>query len=375
MNSVLKNKNKSLVIILLLGFILLGLSFYLKNPHCIEDVVRRCLTYENVEKGVYPIDSVKWCSFPISFYLDKGGVPFGIQDVTHPSVTLKEVDSLNIEFWIATTPYPQSLPQTGEPYENPCIYYSCSNVSGIPIDFSPISCNPVLLNNGAKYNSDPDLLYSQHDSLFYLITRKRKGEDYITKIVAQSSVNGEEWTPPFDLIISDKLELCPCLVQLSDSLYRIYTFNPDNNTYHTLNCIDYWESNSVIRHPFDYKGSIPWNKGINVWHGDIVKHNNCFYMVFCGTNENFRNLLGQPDLSRYLWLAESKDGLNFHVYQRPVLKMNGVYRSTFTVINDDHIVVYFSVHNRFRKDKKNYPAGNRIGVISFSLSDFMANNN
>lgn len=357
-------KSKSIVFIAvsLLTFCISCL-FFQRELH---DTVRNILTGKNVSNGVIPKDSVKWCTLPISYNLDEGGVPDGLMDITHPSVCYISDGKFSHRWWIAATPYPQSLKVSGETYENTCIFFSDNKKNNPPTNFTAIHKNPIIYKAGARYNSDPDIFFDECDSILYAFTRKRRGKDYMSNIVMQSSRNGESWSEPLSIIKTETQSLCPCVVKC-DSCYRIYLYEYKSEIQNPTSSIEIWESKSLSMPHFKHVKSIPWTLSSYIWHGDVVRYGNKYYMIYCGANKNYKTCIGTVDEAQYLWVAESKDGYTFSDYKRPLLKMNGVYRSTFTII-DNIIYCYFSVSNRFREDKAKYPYGNRVGMIKYPLN-------
>lgn len=332
------------------------------------DLARDLATYNNQEKGIVDKDSIRWCSFPLSHDLDKGGVPFDIQDVTHPSIVYIPNCFNGYNCWMSTTPYPCSLPTSGEPYENTCIYFANTNDNkSFPSDFFPINQNPIILKSGAKYNSDPDLLFDEESNCLYSITRKRRAKGYITNIVYQKSIDGQKWSQPISLFTTETNSLCPCILKINGK-YLIYTFEVNSDGRRSTKEIDVWESESLENPSFRLVNKIKWNLPSNFWHGDVFFYNGKYYMVYCGTRNDYKTILGSSDLAKYMWLAVSNDGLHFEANERPLLKMNGVYRSSL-VITNDIMSIYFSVSNRYRKDKKQYPYGNRIGLVEIPLKN------
>ena len=331
----------------------------------LKDGARALLTGNNIEKGVIPSDSIRWCTLPISHDLDRGGVPDDIQDITHPSIIYIPDGKFPHQWWLAATPYPQSLKVHGEPYENTCIFYADNVGRDAPVDFFSIDKNPIIYKAGARYNSDPDIFFDDADSTLYAFTRKRHGEDYVSNIVIQSSKDGEHWSGPVSVVKTETKSLCPCIIKC-DSVYRMYLYEYTPDVKNPTSTIEIFESVSLLAPQFKHSKSVPWTLDSYIWHGDVLRYNDNYYMIYCGANKNYRTRLGTPDVTRYLWVAESSDGYIFKDYTRPLLKMNGVYRSTFTIL-DGTIYCYFSVSNRFRGDKEKYPRGNRIGMIKYPL--------
>ena len=357
----MKSSNFIIVTICLITFCVFG--YLLKSE--LQDVVRDILTRDNISKGVLPVDSVKWCTLPISHHLDEGGVPEGLMDITHPSICYIPDGKFSHRWWMAATPYPQSLKVGGEPYENTCIFYADNTKEYTPLEFSSISKNHIIYKSGARYNSDPDLFFDECDSTLFVFTRKRWGKDYKSNIVMQTSKNGENWSEPLSVVKTISQSLCPCIVKCG-SFYRIYLYEYETEKQNPTSSIEIWESPSLLSPQFKHVKSIPWTLPSYIWHGDVIRYGKKYYMIYCGANKDYKTRIGTTDEAKYLWVAESEDGYTFKDYKRPLLKMNGVYRSSFTII-DDIIYCYFSVSNRYRTHK--YPSGNRIGVITYPVDE------
>lgn len=360
-------KKKLVSLFLIAGFVIICCLLWIFSRET-QDSLRELLTSNNSAQGLFSPKKVQWCTLPLSYDLDKGGVPDSIQDITHPSICYIPNKAFPHSWWIAATPYPQSLKVHGEPYENTCIFYADNDISIPPTSFQPIKKNPIIYKEDAKYNSDPDIFFDDVDSTLYAVTRKRRGANYLSKIVIQSSQDGEGWTQPIPIVQTETASLCPCLIKADSATYRLYLFETKKEKQNPTSSIEVWESSSLSNPHFEYKKSIPWTLNSNFWHGDIVLYKGKYYMIYCGTNKNYKTLIGTIDEAKYLWVAVSDDGYNFKEYRRPILKMNGVYRSTFTIIQDV-VYCYFSVANRYLGDRRRYPYGNRIGYISFNLDD------
>ena len=337
----------------------------------IRDAVLNHISEDNYQTGVFEYHELEWCDLPIGYDLDRCGVPNGIKDVTHPSVVYVECGWNGADVWMAATPYPTSLRVSGEPYENTSIFYATTDSTVAPTTFDSIERNPIIYKQGAQYNSDPDIFFNDKDSIMYVVTRKRRGEDYLTRMVIQSSVDGHTWSTPTTLFDTEQLALSPSIIAVNDTTYRIYTFNTLENATKTTESMVIWESPSLRNPSFNKVKEIAWNSRINFWHGDVIKHEGKYYMLFCGTNEDFKwkYTRGYVDQAKYLWFADSDDGINFNVYQRPLVKMGGFYRSTFYIDENRNVTIYSALHNRYRGDKKCYPSGNRIAKLQFSLDD------
>lgn len=359
----------SLVIFaIIFAIFLLVLKFDIFNiRHCILRIVVPAISTK-IRRGIIKYDKVNWCTLPLNTYDDNGSIPYGIMDITHPSIVYIQDSWNGYTHWLAATPYPQSLPTAGAKYENTCLFFA-NQSNGIthPKIFLPILKNPIVFIGDAQYNSDPDLFYNTENSKLYCITRKRNGSDYVTQIVLQHSVNGQNWSAPLPIItIKDKSEfLSPCLIKFRDK-YRIYAFQTDSHNKSISNSIDIWESASIIDPNFHFYKSIKWKAPMNIWHGGLFEFKNDFYLIFCGTHKSYNYLTGNKDSSKYLFLGSTKDGENFRFFDTPILKMNGVYRSSAFVDKNENLICYISMHNRYHGEEQ-YKSGHRIGMFEYPI--------
>ena len=298
----------------------------------------KLLCYNNIDNGLIDEDSIIFCDFELDHNLDRGGVYSGDRDVTHPSVAYTPHGFQGYNLWFALTPYPQALPQHGEPYENACVFYGNYKGKNNSINFKSIKRNPVIFRDGAKFNSDPDLFYDENDTLLYLVNRKRMLDGFASTIVLQHSSDGQYWSEPKVLFQTNRQTLCPCLIKV-DTLYYIYAFNSETSGT-MCNDFEIWESRSLREPIFKLKETCKWrNMDISIWHGDMLYYKDAYYITSCGFNEDYKNILGGKDKSLYLWFGKSKDGREWQFCSKPLLKANGCYRSTMFVDNSENVVI------------------------------------
>jgi hypothetical protein len=323
--------------------------------------------------GIISKNSIQWCKLPLNNYKDKtDGIPLGINDIAHPSIVYIPKKWNGFSHWMAATPYPTSLPASGEPYENTCVFMANSpDEFSHPYSFVPIQSNPILFQGEARYNSDPDLFYDSKSKCLFCITRKRRGPNYVTDIVLQSSSDGQNWSIPVSIIRLQLEEefLSPCLVSFNDC-FRIYAFQVNPSDRAKTISIDIWESSSLQHPNFCLYKKIKWDSSVNIWHGGIFSQNNKLYLLACGSHNKFRYITGGKDISKYLFLGIANDGENFIMFDRPLLQMNGVYRPSGFIDEKGQFVCYVSFHNRNSGDKS-YPAGNRIGLLEYPFSQLI----
>lgn len=364
--------------LILLSLILYILAIESKKPGILKNYRRSICTINNIKKGIYNDSIIKWCTLPISSRLDQGGIPNGFLDITHPSIAILASPWNGYNIWLAATPYPQSLDDKAEIYENTSVFHANIHNSIIPTTFKAIKHNPIIYNEEAKYNSDPDIFYEK--SIMYIISRKCIGPDYNVRIVLQKSQNGENWSSPQTLIKTNRISLCPCLLKVGN-IYRIYMFNTHFDERYSKKIggiitdnIEIWESNSLSHPDFHLTKFAKWHNFSNFWHGDIVLYKKKYYMVYCGTNYNYKILYGIGniiDTYKYLWLATSDDGYNFKAYPKPILKKSGIYRPTLAINDRGIMTIYFSTENSYYDRTRKYSGGNRIGMFNVSLYDLI----
>jgi hypothetical protein len=337
----------------------------------LRDIVP-CLSKFSRE-GILESNAIRWCTLPLDTYSDKDVIPDGIMDITHPSIVYIPNKWNGYSHWLAATPYPQTVENSrmGAIFENTCIFYSNHNGSSHPNIFLPIAKNPIITKQEAGYNSDPELYFDSDDGLLYCITRKRCGPDYITRLVIQSSKDGESWSEPIQVLTISNNEEClsPCLIKYKGT-YRLYVFQAATNAMKTTISVDIWVGSSLQKPDFQFYKKSKWTSNINIWHGGLFEHKNKFYLIGCGTKEGNKLITGQKDITKYLFMGFSEDGDSFTMYSKPILKTNGVYHSSGFIDEKNMFVCYVSLHNRY-KGERSYPAGNRIAVFEYPFDDLL----
>jgi hypothetical protein len=150
----------------------------------------------------------------------------------------------------------------------------------------------------------------------------------------------------------------------------MYTFEYKlGDTQHTTTYFDIYETKSLKKPCFILKHRVNWKLNSSIWHGDICKYSGKYYMLYCGSNKKYKYIGGMKDNQKYLWVAVSSDGINFKEYSHPVLKMNGVYRSSLVIV-DKKLICYFSVMWRYTGDL-GYRVGNRVGKFEVPLNELL----
>jgi hypothetical protein len=324
-------KKYVVTIVCILVLVTLSWIISLNKGYYIRAFLSEARSHFSLEKsgGIVSYDSLRWCNLPVSHDLDKGGIPDDLRDIQHPSVCYIENGWNGANVWMCATPYPQVLkPHSGEPYENACIFFANSGMSA-PTDFFAINKNPIIYKDGASYNSDSDIFFDDADRTMYCVTRKRRGKDYMSRFVIQSSKDGQTWSEPVILfdVNNEQGAVSPCLIKYKNK-YRVYVYMyaPENSR--VTDGIDIYESESLKEPKFSLYKSLKWKNNVNVWHGDIIEYKGKLLLVGCGMKNHIKTRFGIKDQWRYLYLGVSDDGENFRMMETPLLQSTDVYRST-----------------------------------------------
>ena len=355
-------------------------------------------------------EDINWCSVPVpSERSHIGGSGYDIdvsviakygQSQTHPSIGYIEEGFGGHKYWMATTPYPHANPI----YENACIYYGDEDENGNPPSvFYPISGgvanstypmvnNPIikLERNEPAINSDAELWYDKNRGKLCLITRTN---EFRHAYLYQESDNGLRWTKrkaPVNAALQDYLYASPSSINNDLKNYILCDDDADGVKGELVspsvilnddgsvelfglrgNRGGSYEDNSLFGGMWVYNGNPSGGYGsmkksihasllgylhITPWHMDIEKHNNKYYMVFCGSDLQALNYHSNDAAIRdNLYLAVSNDGFDFRVFPTPLLNIGGQYRPSLMFKGGD-IVIYGSCYNS-PKTASSYPNG------------------
>lgn len=301
------------------------------------------------------------------------------QSQTHPSIVYKEEGWNGHKYWLATTPYPKA---TGV-FENPCIYYGDELEDGTPPRvFTPISgvsngeysvvSNPVVkLSNSTTTNSDPDL-WLDENNIMWLISRENTNGH---AAYSQKSENGQSWTPRGDrstmflwkdntgTLIGRPEMLSPAIIKYNDKI-RVYALSGSagiyayNETENKGMCWGLWLlEGTTLEGKGDFtlvgKACLTGKRGIEPWHMDIFQDNKTGYLyMICSA----RNL--DTGGSNAVYLAESKDGINFFMYAKPLISQLPQYRPTAFIREKDRMfVMYWCSEGSASTNPSDYPNG------------------
>lgn len=324
------------------------------------------------------------------------------QSQTHPSILYFANGFNGHKYWLASTPYPHAYGV----FENPCIYYGDENNGVPPRIFTPISGtvsgsysvinNPVVkINSNQATNSDPDLWFDSANGKLWLISRDN-GDPLATygfSLWAQDSLTGQAWKPRGNTPLwrcstgplAGKPEfLSPAIVKVGTKI-RIYNLSgtagvsPLNYQKNTGLCWGlYIMEGTTLENGGDFvltgKAAILGKRGIEPWHMDMFvdSRTGYIYMICSAANR----LTGTTEV----YLAESKDGLNFVMFAKPLLATYSHYRPTAALRDSDNmLIIYWSTTNapstasRYPNGASDVPVdGRAIGLSYKNFDDILA---
>lgn len=313
-----------------------------------------------------------------------GGNDFGlIKDISgkrysycHPDVEYFANGLYGYKYWMVFTPYFGQVGSSGNAilYENPTVVVSNDALHwtvpfGLmnPIQRPPMKEDGELddsQNRRQGYWSDVDWIY--HNGIFELYyrgngvsqkslericsnssnnTRKLSGKSAGRNIIRQTSVDGVKWSPVeiaftsnYPTTLFDNHVLSPSFVQVGDNIisYEV-DFNTGKEGYKENDgsfVLQRISKNGLDFTDFDKSKIIhfvnkPWTSGdknYSPWHLHACYRDGYYFLT-----------LAVGDVKRYtseeLYLAFSKDGVNFNVFPKAIVTSN-VYRSSIFPTGD-----------------------------------------
>ena len=310
------------------------------------------ICYKN--KVVIGNQKYQWCSIPVPEGYPK-------QSQTHPAIVFSPEKWNEFSYWIATTPYPDEDIK----FENPCIYKSNDSVNFLPVNNNPILDYP---GNNA-FNSDPELFF--HNSKLYCIVRENENANYLREIKLLSSSNGNDWTVPETIYVSNDEErqlLSPSYLK-RDGKHYIYFLSGDAGIGRDGKCSGIEVIVSENNDPTDFKPFLTGNfinkdeVKIEPWHFDLFEYRGRLYMILCGRDKNkttFRNPM-------YTYLAVSDDYVNFSIFPQPIIRHLKSYRPSAFLDDSGILHIYFSIIGSFLKDRSD----RNIGYTSINFRNLL----
>ena len=284
-----------------------------------------------------------------------GGVPDGIKDILHPSFAYIPGGFGGHNFWLAASPYPQSLQGGGEQYENPCIFFADVVDGAFPTTgFTAIANNPIDPTPTGGYNSDPELVYYNGYLYCFWRTRALPQTGYRTAIYVSKSSDGLNWSAKQMIYGSNDSgeDLCPMYLFVNNK-HRIYLVEAGGYA-ETYN-IKIIES-ATIDGAYSEIGHASVEGLANIWHGGLFEYNGDVYLIAGGTSNGI-------NASMELFIAKKDaDVENFVFFEYPLFSAS--YRP-FAKVVDGKLVIYNSCHRStgysgLVRDGADYPAGNFV---------------
>ncbi len=343
-------------------------------------------------------DGNSWDTFSLSKIKDISGKSISY---CHPDVEYFANGFNGYRFWMAFTPYFGIVGSSGDAvlYENPTIVASNDGVNWVePLGIkNPIQPTPSLKDGLVKNNfdtvqgywSDTDLNFHENKldvfyrgshvsllSLTRIASNSSNNKSKLIKsatrtIVKQTSVNGVDWQPLEILYTSNEPEtlndndvLSPSFV-LVDGTWISYEvllnkgrneYKGEDNSYvlkrtstDGLNFSTFFDSQIVH---FQNKPWLIENQSHSPWHIHVCYVDGYYFLyIAVGRVKSYT--------SDDLYIAYSKDGVNFKVHPKPVVS-GGVYRSCIFPMNTTSQFIEFgsiigmkSGQFKYRKFKTN----------------------
>lgn len=301
----------------------------------------------------------RWCTIP---------APKGYsQSQTHPAIQYIPHAWNGYTHWLATTPYPNADVR----FENPCIYKANSETAAPPSVFHPIRQNPIACwPGGSGYNSDPELFFANNQ--LYCIVRENENTRFLREIKLYVSADGESWNYLKTIYTSndEERQLLSPTYEFRENAHYLYFLNGDAGIGRHGSCsgIEIIRSSDFEKSDFRFyaKGNFVNKKEnrIEPWHFDLFRCDGLLYMLFCGRDK--RKKTWRNPMETYL--AVSTDDINFHIFERPVIRHLKSYRPSVYLDEKQVLHIYFSVIGSFMPDGSD----RNIGVTSIPFQKLLS---
>lgn len=304
------------------------------------------------------------------------------EGLAHPSVLYIPEGFGGYKFWCALTPYFGVVMKYPDPaqYENPHIFFSNDGMNwSESVNRNPIDL-PYPLKSAGPYWSDVNLAYDNGELyLYYRGTAFPKnyfGDNlyHNRSVVVKTSQDGENWSEKrllYSSTLTKNVDLNSLMVSPS-FLKDLTTWCCYDVVYSTKNNpIEPQKNQSqgfVMRRIDDSptgnfgdysKENIcnflnrPWGETYDPWHLEVVKYDDTFFMLLN---------VGLVSVSHgdALYLAYSKDGINFRVINQPLFEKN-TYKSSLSPISSNSEKVNFKLYRSVKSTGK-------IELYDFSIN-------
>lgn len=271
----------------------------------------------------------------------------GSGQVVHPDVVAFTTPWNGHRYWNVLTPYPNSAIQ----FENPSLFAS-DNEDNWEV---PEGGSNPLMRTGRGYLSDPDMLFHASTGemwLYYrevqnnLIGKRKRVVHFADNVWLTKSSDAVHWSAPQRVVAdTNRFVVSPSVVQTPDGAMSMYQIDSGRD-----GCSA--RSTRITRRRST--DGIAWSKSTAVsflqpgfvpWHLDV--------QYIAARDEYWALIAAYPPArgctTTSLFLATSRDGVNWTTYPTPVLAAgetaafkSAVYRSTFAYGEDGAVTIWYS---------------------------------
>ena len=267
----------------------------------------------------------------VSFYTGEGDFlkvknHLGNYQNTHPSIHKFDDKWNGYKYWMAYTPYPNSMAI----HENPCIVASNDLIHWEKPNGAP---DPLVKKpSGYSYNSDTEVFYNPDTQELEVWYRKviDYNTDFFKNINRTTSKNGYDWTPVETIFeIKDRaLDMLSPVVIYDENKYKVFYVSAAYQIEY-IESIDStptnWTSPIVIDTPNNLGNRQPWHLGVEktdlgyeYFYSDMENSKNTGIYYFA-TDLNF-----QPITNLVEVLTPETESI-YMVYRPSFFKEDGVY--------------------------------------------------
>lgn len=321
-------------------------------PILVVLIIHIC-AYKQEDKAVFQDSEFELCSVPLP-----KGYP---NSWTHAGIEYVKEGFNGYQYFLTCSPYPNY----NDDFENPMFYFANARQDNKPpVEFLAYVGNPLQEDPGEGYNADPDVVYA--DSNLYVINRPYLRPDSVWVNIQKCQIdsglfnfnnpknlyNNHQNPYNFGFPSSYKTTLIsPSIIKYKDN-YRIYhlaTNSYNDNTDCKGVVVMVSESIDGEKSYRYYKTGTISSFHAKPWHIDVFKFQDKLYAIICAYIHEDPFWGHIPFIARftsherkcYQYLAESEDGINFKVYDKPLTTINS-YRSSAFVRDDGLFVLYIS---------------------------------
>lgn len=316
-------------------------------------VILLTLRENSQPEAVFQEKNFELCSLPLP-----SGYP---NSWTHAGIEYVKEGYNGYKYFLTCSPYPNY----DDDYENPMFYYANPREGDVPpIKFIAYKNNPLQDDPGNGYNADPDVVFV--DTNLYVINRPYLRPDSVWVNIQKCGIDSGDFS--FDKptsLYDNKHEpnnfgfapsvkntlISPSIIKYEDE-YRIYhlatnSYNDNTDCKGVVVMVS-----DVIDGEYSYKyyetGTISMVSA-KPWHFDVFKYQDKLYAIICAYVHEDQFIEHIPIIARFVsherkcfqYLAESDDGINFTVFNKPLTTVNS-YRSSAFVREDGMFVLYIS---------------------------------